>query len=52
MVSAEHNFINEDLHLPHNPQAFFSCFGQDAALKNPWNMLGSVRFGKNINCFE
>lgn len=35
MVSEEHNFITEDLHLPHKPQAFFSCFGQDAALKNP-----------------
>lgn len=33
MVSAEHNFITEDLHLPHKPQAFSSCFGQDAALK-------------------
>lgn len=30
MVNAERNFITEDLHLPHKPQAF-SCFGQDAA---------------------
>lgn len=29
MVNAEHNFITEDLQLPHKPQAF--CFGQDAA---------------------
>lgn len=35
MVSAECNFITEDLHLPHKPQAFFSCFGQDAVLKSP-----------------
>lgn len=35
MAGAEHNFVTEDQHLSHKPQAFFSCFGQDAALKSP-----------------